>query len=111
MFLRRAALHVIVAFVAIAIADAIGVLGYHYLGHLPWIDAFLNASMILSAMGPVDHVTTTSAKIFSALYALFSGIYLIAVMGIVLAPWAHRIMHKIHMDFDEPTSASGGEEK
>lgn len=111
VFLRRAALHVIVAFVAIAIADGIGALGYHYLGQMPWIDAFLNASMILSAMGPVDHVTTTSAKIFSSLYALFSGIFLIAVMGLVLAPWAHRIMHKIHMDYDEPTSASGREEK
>ena len=110
-FLRRAALHVIVAFAAISIADGIGVLGYHYLGHLPWIDAFLNASMILSAMGPVDRVATTSAKIFSSLYALFSGIFFIVVMGLVLAPWAHRIMHKIHMDYDEPTSASGREEQ
>jgi hypothetical protein len=111
VFLLRAALHVIVAFVGIAIADTIGVLGYHYLGQLPWIDSFLNASMILSGMGPVDHVTTTSGRIFSSLYALFSGIFFIVVMGLILAPWAHRIMHRVHLDYDEPTSASGREEK
>jgi hypothetical protein len=111
VFLRRAALHVFVAFVGIAIADGIGVLGYHYFGQLQWIDAFLNASMILSGMGQVDPVTTTSGRIFASFYALVSGIFFIAVMGIVLAPWAHRIMHKIHMDYDEPTSASGREEK
>lgn len=111
VFLLRAALHVIVAFVGIAIADTIGVLGYHYFGQLPWIDSFLNASMILSGMGPVDHVTTTSGRIFSSLYALFSGIFFIVVMGLILAPWAHRIMHRVHLDYDEPTSASGREEK
>jgi len=68
------------------------------LGGLGWVDAFLNASMILGGMGPVDRMTTTGAKIFAACYALFSGLVLIAVMGVVLAPWLHRMLHAFHVE-------------
>jgi len=108
LFLRRAAAHALIAFVGVIIAVVIGTVGYHLLAHLPWVDAFLNASMILSGMGPVDKLETSGAKIFAALYALFSGLVFIALMGLVLAPWAHRILHKMHMsEEDEVTSASG----
>jgi hypothetical protein len=96
-FLQRAVTHVIVGTVGIVVAVGIGTIGYHITAGLPWVDAFLNASMILAGMGPVDRLETTVAKIFAALYALFSGLVFIALMGIVLAPWAHRVMHVLHI--------------
>ncbi len=101
LFLQRAASHLAVAGVAVALAVMIGSAGYHIFGHLSWVDAFLNASMILSGMGPVDRLDTQAAKIFAASYALFSGLLFIAVMGVVLAPWVHRILHKMHLDEEE----------
>lgn len=79
-------------------AVTVGTVGYHTAGRLSWIDAFLNASMILSGMGPVDRMETASAKLFAAVYALFSGLVFIGVAGVVAAPWVHRLLHRIHMD-------------
>ena len=98
LFFRRALRHFLLGLLVIAIADLIGVLGYHVLGNLGWIDAFLNASMILGGMGPVDPLTSDAAKVFAALYALFSGLVFIAVMGVVIAPWAHRMIHVMHAE-------------
>jgi hypothetical protein len=97
-FLRRAGRHVGLASVIAAFAVGVGTIGYHVFDGLNWIDSFLNASMILSGMGPVDKMISSSAKIFAALYALFSGLVFIGVMGIVLAPWFHRLMHTFHAD-------------
>ncbi len=80
------------------VAVSIGTIGYHVTASLGWIDAFLNASMILSGMGPVDHVDSTAGKLFSAFYALFSGLMFIGIMGIVLAPWVHRLFHAMHAE-------------
>src|SRR6266850_1495225 len=74
-------------------ALAIGVIGYHTLVGLPWIDALLNASMILGGMGPVDPVHTTAGKLFASLYALFSGLALLTGASVLLAPIVHRLMH------------------
>lgn len=90
------------AAVIVAIALAIGMAGYYYLvGGMSWIDAFLNASMILGGMGPVDPVTTDTGKIFAGAYALFSGLLFVALAGVVLAPVLHRVLHAIHIDDDE----------
>ncbi len=97
-FLRRAGRHVAWGFLAIVPANAMGTIGYHKLGHLPWVDAFLNASMILGGMGPVDRMETSAGKLFSALYALFSGLFFIAVMSLMLAPWVHRMIHVMHAE-------------
>ena len=75
-----------------------GALGYHAIEGLPWLDAVLNAAMILSGMGPVDRMETTTAKLFSAVYALFSGLLFIGVIGLVLAPWVHRLFHWTHLE-------------
>ena len=101
MFLQRAVAHLAAGLGAVAFAVTIGTAGYHSFAHLPWTDAVLNASMILSGMGPVDRLETTAAKIFAALYALFSGLVFIGVVGLVLAPWAHRVLHKMHLDEEE----------
>lgn len=99
-FLRRAGRHVIWGLTAIIPAVVLGTVGYHLFGRLPWLDAFLNASMILSGMGPVDRMDTDSGKLFSALYALFSGLVFIGVMGVVIAPWVHRMIHVMHAEED-----------
>jgi hypothetical protein len=80
------------------IALLIGILGYHYIAGFDWIDALLNASMILTGMGPVGPLTTTAAKIFASAYALFSGLVFISVIGVVLAPVMHRVLHRFHID-------------
>jgi hypothetical protein len=92
-FLRRASRHLLLGVVIVSAADGIGTVGYHVAGHLGWIDSFLNASMILSGMGPVNKLGDTGGKLFAAFYALFSGIVFIGVMGVVLAPWVHRLLH------------------
>lgn len=83
---------------ALAGAVGIGTVGYHTTGSLPWLDSFLNASMILAGMGPVDRMVTSGAKLFAAFYALFSGLVFIALSGVVLAPWAHRLLHRLHVE-------------
>jgi hypothetical protein len=79
---------------------AIGMLGYHYLESLPWIDALLNASMILGGMGPVSELRTNPGKIFASFYALYSGIILLASVGILGTPILHRFMHRFHLDLE-----------
>ena len=86
------------ALIVIGIALGIGVVGYHGLGGLSWIDSLLNASMILGGMGPVDPLKSDTAKIFASLYALFSGLAFIGVSGLMLAPFAHRLLHRVHLE-------------
>src|SRR4026207_612774 len=76
---------------------AIGILGYHYLESLSWIDSLLNASMILGGMGPVNPLQTNAGKIFASFYALYSGIILLASVGILVTPIFHRFMHRFHL--------------
>jgi hypothetical protein len=97
-FLRRAARHLLAALLVVGCAVGAGTLGYHTAGGLDWVDAFLNASMILSGMGPVNPMPTTTGKLFSALYALFSGLLFIGLAGVVLAPWVHRLFHWTHLE-------------
>ena len=85
----------------LVICLAIGVLGYHYIADIPWIDALHNGSMILSGMGPVAEVKNVSGKIFSSAYALFSGVVFITNIGFILEPTAHRFFHKLHVGDDD----------
>lgn len=79
----------------------IGTWGYHKLGKLNLVDAFLNASMILTGMGPVDKLETVEAKLFAAFYALFSGVAFLTFVGVLFAPVYHRFLHKFHLDVDD----------
>jgi hypothetical protein len=97
-FAKRVARHLLLALVVVAVGLGIGVLGYHYLGQLNWVDALLNASMILSGMGPVDTLHSTAAKIFASCYALFSGLAFIGIATLIVAPFAHRLLHRFHLD-------------
>jgi hypothetical protein len=79
-------------------ALTIGVLGYHFIAHLSWIDAVLEASMILGGMGAIAPLTNDAAKLFASAYALFSGLIAVSSMAIILGPWLHRVMHHFHAE-------------
>lgn len=96
-FIKRMALCLAIALSLIMVALALGMLGYHAIAKLDWVDAFLNAAMILAGMGPVNALTTTAAKLFAGCYAIFSGLVFLTIMAIVLAPVLHRIMHNFHL--------------
>ena len=100
VFLRRMIVYVGCVIALILGALAIGILGYHYLAGLPWLDALLNASMILGGMGEIDPLPNRAAKIFASAYALFSGLVFMASMGILFTPVLHRVMHSFHVDTD-----------
>jgi len=75
--------------------------GYHYFEGMEWIDAFANASMILSGMGPLNPLQTSAGKLFAGFYALYSGLALIVAVGILLAPVVHRVLHRFHLEQDK----------
>lgn len=85
----------------------LGVLGYHYLEKLPWIDALLNASMILSGMGPVNNPISAEGKLFASGYALFSGIVFLTVAAVLFAPMLHRLVHHFHLVEDDAEEKKG----
>lgn len=97
-FLRRMAKHGGLAAAFLVVSLAIGMLGYHLLARISWLDAFLNASMILTGMGPVTPMLTPAAKLFAGCYALYSGIAFLTSVGIFAAPILHRALHRFHME-------------
>src|SRR5206468_13035687 len=100
-FLKRVARHWLAGFGVLVFGLGVGSLGYHYIAGLSWIDSLLNASMILVGMGPVDPLTTNGAKIFAACYALFSGLAFIGIVSVLLAPFVHRLLHRVHAEESE----------
>jgi hypothetical protein len=100
-FVRRMVLSFLLLVGIVGVALMLGVLGYHYIARLPWIDAVLNASMILTGMGPVATMKDTPSKLFASAYALFSGVVFLSSVGIVLSPVFHRILHRFHLDDEE----------
>ena len=100
VYLGRVALHALLAVGVLAATLGIGMAGYHGLEGLPWVDAFLNASMILGGMGPVAELHTTAGKLFAGAYALFAGLVFLATAGLVFAPIVHRAMHRFHVGED-----------
>ena len=101
IFLRRVRRNIIVAAGVLFISLGIGVLGYHFLEDLSWIDSLLNASMILGGMGPVSPLQTVAGKLFASFYALYSGVILLASVGILATPIFHRFMHRFHLAEDK----------
>jgi hypothetical protein len=100
-FLARLGRSFGVTLLIVAFSLLLGGAGYHYCGHLPWIDAVLNASMILTGMGPVDPMRSRAGKLFAACYALYSGIAFLTMMAVLLAPVVHRMMHRFHLEEGE----------
>jgi len=98
VFIKRVVASLGMALILIGIALSLGIAGYHWIAGFDWIDSLLEASMILGGMGPIKELSTPAAKIFASLYALFSGLVFIGIMGVVLAPIAHRMLHNFHLD-------------
>jgi len=98
LYYRRIFIHILIALGVIVVWLAIGSFGYHFTDKALWIDAFHNASMILSGMGPVIEFHTVEGKLFSSIYALISGILFIGISGIILAPGIHRLFHRLHLE-------------
>ncbi len=95
-FLRRLASHVLVATGLVAASLAAGMAGYAHFERLGWIDAFLNAAMLMGGMGPVEAPRTDSGKIFAGAYALYCGLVFLVAVGIAGAPVLHRLLHRFH---------------
>jgi hypothetical protein len=95
-FLRRLARNFAVASALVGVSLLVGMVGYHYLESMPWLDAFASAAMILSGMGPLEPLRTPGGKLFAGLYALYSGLAVIAATGILIAPIVHRMLHRFH---------------
>jgi hypothetical protein len=100
-FAMRMTLSLLATTAVVAVALAAGVVGYHHIAGLSWIDSILNASMILTGMGPVDTMKDTASKLFASAYALFSGVVFLSAVSIMLAPVFHRVVHAFHVDDDE----------
>ena len=83
------------------VAVAMGAVGYHYLDNLPWLDAALNAAMILTGMGPISPIVTTPGKVFAIFYALFSGFFFLTMVAVLLAPVVKHFLHRFHLELDE----------
>ncbi len=97
-FLGRVARSVLAGALLVALSLLAGMVGYHAFEQLEWIDAFLNAAMLLGGMGPVAELKTEAGKLFAGFYALYCGLVVLIVAGIVLAPVAHRVLHRFHLE-------------
>jgi len=106
LFLRRLGAHLLTAVGLVAASLALGTVGYHALGKQAWIDAFLNAAMLLGGMGQVGDLPSNSGKLFAAIFALYAGLVLIAVTTLILAPVLHRVLHSVHLDEDAPVTGT-----
>jgi len=109
VFIRRMLSSLGIGLGMIAAALSIGIAGYHWIASFGWIDSLLEASMILGGMGPVNPLPSDGAKLFASFYALFSGLIFIGVMGVVLTPLAHRMIHKFHLDDESLAKKSAPE--
>ena len=100
-FLVRQLVYLIIAMVIMAGSLFMGMLGYHFLEKLAWIDALVNAAMILGGMGPVNELHSNAGKLFASFYALYSGVIFLIAVGVILAPIYHRFLHRFHMEADD----------
>jgi hypothetical protein len=105
-FLRRLGAHVGIALAVVLLSLLAGMAGYVHYEHLGWLDAFLNAAMLLGGMGPVETPRTAGGKLFAGFYALYSGMVFLVVVGIALSPVVHRVLHTFHLD-DQTDAADG----
>jgi len=105
-FYARLARCIGISLAIIVVALGIGMAGYHVLEKMSWVDAFVNAAMILSGMGPVGNLNTDAGKIFAGCYALFSGLAFITSIGVVFTPLFHRFLHKFHLEVAEHSARS-----
>ncbi len=103
-FLFRVGRYGLFAFCLIVFSVLLGTVGYHHFGQISWLDSFHMACMILTGMGPVVEMTSSNAKIFSSMYALYSGVAFLSITAVFFAPIIHRLLHILHIEQDEDES-------
>ena len=108
VFARRLLINALIAAGILFFSLGMGMLGYHFIEKLPWLDALLNASMILGGMGPVDAIKTDAGKLFASFYALFSGMIFLVAVGVLIAPVVHRFLHSFHVVPDDVPDTEEG---
>ncbi|MEK7254401.1 MAG: hypothetical protein AAB316_06635 [Bacteroidota bacterium] len=102
VFIHRTVRHFLISALLIFGSLALGMFGYHcFCKEMTWTDAFYNAAMILTGMGPPSPMTTDGAKIFASFYALFSGVAFLSAVSVLMIPWVHRFFHALHVDEDD----------
>ena len=97
LFLRRVAIHFVIGAGMVLAVLGMGMAGYMFFAHFSAIDAFVDAAMLLGGMGPVGDLPNDGAKFFAGCYALFAGLVFIGVSGVLIAPFAHRVLHSLHL--------------
>ena len=100
-FLGRLAMHGLAAIGALGFSLGLGMIGYSHYEHMTWTDAYVNASMLLSGMGPIETHLSERGKIFAGTYALYSGLVFIIVAGVIVAPVLHRFLHYLHLESEK----------
>jgi hypothetical protein len=106
IFLRRMIYTLAFSFAILTGWVFVGMLGYHWLAQLSWVDSFLNTAMIVGGMGPVDILKSGDAKIFAGVYAIISGAMFLTVFALIAAPLFHRFLHRFHLEIDEKTESA-----
>jgi len=101
-FVRRLLASTLVGMGLILVSLVLGIAGYHGIVGLPWIDAYENAAMILAGMGPIAAPDSVAGKLFAGTYALYAGIAVLAIAGVIFAPIVHRFLHYLHADPQDP---------
>ena len=99
-FVAHLARNALIAALGLLVSLLVGMIGYHVLAPMPWVDAFLNAAMLLGGMGPVDPLTNDAAKLFAGIYAIYCGVVFIASVGLLIAPLGQHVLHRFHLDQD-----------
>lgn len=100
-FVQRVIFSFSLGFGIIVLSLGAGMAGYHFFESLSWIDSFANASMILSGMGPLEQPQTDAGKLFAGIYALYSGLAVILIAGVIFGPIVHRFLHKFHLETED----------
>ncbi|MBS1764972.1 MAG: hypothetical protein JSS90_08415 [Bacteroidetes bacterium] len=101
VFKKRVIKNTFMALIMLMFSLFMGMVGYHFLDNLSWVDSLLDASMILTGMGPVHEMTNTASKLFASFYALYSGVAFLTTIAVFLAPVIHRFMHRFHLEEKE----------
>lgn len=100
-FLRRVGKYTVFSLLLVSVSVTMGTVGYHLVAKLNWLDSFYMACMILTGMGPVSEMKTSGAKVFSALYALYSGVAFLSITAVFFAPIIHRLLHILHIEDED----------
>jgi hypothetical protein len=111
LFFRRLAVNVAIALIVVLVSLGVGMVGYHKLEGLDWLRSFGHAAMILGGMGPYEEPINDWAKLFEGIYALYSGLLLVGVTGLILAPVLHRVMHQLNLPDDSEAQADSAKDK